>query len=580
LLQLPTQELRDFRQKETQRFRRLERAWARHKALDDFWFFLNFILKNPVLYEPLHYPLSQFVSNWGEKRKKLILLPRGHVKSNIITISYPLWCAVRDQDVRILIESHKDSDAKKFLRTIKSYIRNPRFQHFFPEIRAVMERGREKVWNDSAVLLVRGSTATENTFEISSLTSQVTGRHYTGIIPDDLVTVNNIGTNEQRAKTQEMHELSQSLLDPGGWEIVTGTRYHFADEYGRILEEDADNDQYEKMITPALYDISVIHEFLSGQRKWRREDDFEHLLYPSRYTLSNNDYISPDEIEWKNRKSLVALYKDQGPKTFANQYMMEPFDPATRLMHDGMLKEWDKVPEGSEIVYYRACDLSSPELAVTRDRAYTAILTVAVTPECDIILTDIFWGTYDGIEIINELIDGQVRHIGKIPKAVTMEKGPYEKSYQPFLFRAMRERQIKVPIRKMSRAQHQRAKDEHIEGIVTWVAAGKVGYVRGCKNIDILKEEMNKYPSFPRKDCLDALAQIPLLCFRKGSERFLQEMVQMPPEKTKAEQLREELNAPTVIRFGAAERDRLLAGSAGRLGQHQLRKNEVVGGGF
>lgn len=557
--------------KDQSRYRRLERNYVRHRCLNDFWFFINYVLHNPVMYGPLHRELAKFTCTWGRKRKKIVLLPRGHVKSNIITIAYTLWCIACDQDVRILIASHKDGDAKKFLRTIKMYIRNDRFRYYFPEIRPMMARGKEAVWNERAILVVRGSTATESTVEISSIASQVTGRHYTGMIPDDLVTVNNVATQDQRDKTQEMHELAQSLLDPGAWEIVCGTRYHFKDEYGRILEEDVENDQYEKMIMPALYDISVIHKYMSGELKWKPEDDFEHLIYPTRYTLNDADYVSPTGFEYANKKSLVGLYKDQGPKTFANQYMMEPFDPATKLMHEDMLVEWDSVPEDRfEIVYYRACDLSSPTES-KYDKSYTGIVTAAVTDECDIIITDIFWGTFPGTQIVEELISGQIRHAGKVPRYVTMEKGPYERMIKPFLYRAMRERGIRVPIKEMTGAQHQRAKDEHIEGSLPWLNAGKVGYVRGCRNVNILKEEMNKYPAFDRKDLLDCLAQIPLLCFRRGSERFLLEAQEVPEEMSARDKLIEELNAPNTVTF-ADFKDRLLSRSNGT-GLNKVMRN-------
>lgn len=568
-MSLPETILAELRTKDYPRYQRLERNFVRYRCLRDFWFFIEFLLRNPVLYEKLHRELVDFTSTWGERLKKLVLLPRGHVKSNIITVAYTLWCILLDQDARILIASHKDKDAKKFLRTIKMHILDPRFQFYFPEIRPAKAKGKDAVWNEGQILVVRGTTATENTVEISSISSQVTGRHYTGMIGDDLVTPNNVATDDQRYKTQEMHELAQSLLDPGGWEIVCGTRYHHTDEYGRILQEDATANQYDKMIMPALFDISVIHQYIGGEITWKREHDFDHLLYPTRYTLAPRDYVSPDRDTIKARKSLVALYKNVGPKTFANQYMMEPFDPATKLMHDGMLKEWDGVPEDCEIVYYRACDLSSPTES-RFEKSYTAILTVAVTDVCDIILTDIFWGNFPGHKIIDELMEGQIRHAGRVPRYVTMEQGPYERSIRPFLFRAMREREIRVPMRCMTGQQHQRAKAEHIEGIIPWLNAGKVGYVKGCRHIAILKEEMNKYPSFDRKDCLDSLAQIPLLCFRRGSERFLQEMKELPPEKTEREKLYEELNSPTV-RF-ADFKQQLIGGSRRRLGADKVMK--------
>lgn len=71
-------------------------------VLDDFWEFSNEIIGWKDLYEPLHKPLCDFVQNNPDK-KKLILLPRGHLKSSVVTVGYPLWRIARNPKERILI---------------------------------------------------------------------------------------------------------------------------------------------------------------------------------------------------------------------------------------------------------------------------------------------------------------------------------------------------------------------------------------------------------------------------------------------------------------------------------------------
>ena len=178
---------------------------------------------------------------------------------------------------------------------------------------------------------------------------------------------------------------------------------------------------------------------------------------------------------------------------------------------------------------------------------------------------------------MDELIRGQAVPPQVRPKLVTMESGPYDRMLRPFLLRRGRELGVMVPVRQMSGAQHLRNKREHIEGLIPWFKSGKINYLRGCKNINILKEEMNKYGAFDRMDCLDALAQLPAMIFPTGSERFLTGHPSNDELAKKAEQLRqerlEELNKPSIITFGTLKQ-KFLANSAMRnkMGGDRIRK--------
>lgn len=556
-------------------YAKMERAYVRVMSLKDFYSFMDLCLKNPVLYHPLHGKLAEFVSKWTRKhRKKMVLLPRGHVKSNVITVSYPIWEILLNQDKRILLSSHKGPDAAKFMRTIRMYLESDRFNYYFPEILPARSRGKVQVWSDDAILIDRDGTFTENTIESSSLNAQVTGRHYSGLIADDWVTKDNVGNPLVREKTTDYRKLCESLLDAGAWQIVTGTRYHFEDEYGLILKENEQSKVYSVLHQPALFDIGIIHDYLSGKKKWKREQDFEHLLFPTRFTLDDQDWIDSED-ENRSRKSLIRIYHEMGPGHFANQYMLEPFDPKKAIMNESMLLEAPSLPE-ENLDYYRMCDLSS-EITSKHGESYTAIYTVAVSDRCDVYITDIFWGNYDPQVIVDELINGQCVAAQNRPKLVTMESGPYDRMLRPFLLRRGRELGVFVPVRQMTGAQHLRNKHEHIEGLIPWFKSGKIHYVRGCRNINILKEEMNKYGAFDRMDCLDALAQLPAMIFPTGSERFLtghptnDDLVRK--KALLEEQRLAELNQPSIITFGEFKQQLFAnAGRRKRLGADRIRK--------
>lgn len=524
--------------------KRAHRRMVKERATIDFWFFLRYVIRNPVLYAPLHRRIAKWLEpqNWT-KLKKMLLIPRGHIKSNLVTVGWVTWEIIRDPNIRVLLASHKESDGTKFLNAIQKIILSERFQAIFPEIRPALRAGSatiKKRWSDKAMLIQRQGDAVDNTVEVSSFETEMTGRHYDLFVPDDIVTRQSVQQPEIIKKTRENHQLCQSLLDPGGREVMVGTRYDWSDEYGSIIDDEDMAKEYDIITARALPDISFITNIRSGRHKWTEADD-NVLLYPTRFTLAPQDYVDPDDPT-KNKKSLTSLYTTQGAWTFSCQYMNDPVDPATatfkRSAIEGM---WvDNLPEGP-LQYFRVCDLSSERPT----DAFTAIVTGAMDARANVYITDIFWGTYSPLATIDELIQGQGGPCpaclndkenkrcqwhqvpaDEIPRAVGFERGPYEKQIRPFLERAMQDRKTFVPITWLSTAQGGKSKDERIRGLQPWLEGGKFFVLKTCRNRGILEEELIKFPKFSRKDVVDCCAMIEHIMFPAGAKAELEEQAQ------------------------------------------------------
>jgi len=490
--------------------------WVAAKGRESFWFFLRDVLKNPVLYEPLHRPIADWLQHDRTKLKKMLMMARGHVKSNVFTVGYALWRAVCNPNIRILLDSHKDKDAAKFLRLIRNYVETPWFRKVYPEIHPAMRGNRELQWNEGQALIKRDRDLVEATWEVSSITAEVTGRHYDLIIADDMVTKDNVNTADLIEKTTAHHQLLESLLDPGGEECIIGTRYHYSDEYGRIESDEDLRGEYDMRTIPAVTNRKVFEDILTGRREWSRDLDFDALAYPTRFTMAPRDHVDPDNPA-NNRKSLVAIRRIQGTAVFANQYMLEPFDPSDAVFDERNIRMVDRVPD-TKLDWYRFMDISSE--VVTPD-SFTAIWTIAVDERCNIYCTDLFHGNFDGTRIIAELIQGQQVEPEVRPKFIGAEKGPYERSLRSFLERAAGEQKVWIPLQFLPGTQSNKPKDERIMGLQPWVEAGKIHFVRTCRNMNIALEEFTRFPKFIRKDCIDALAQFPPLIFPNGGGRFL-----------------------------------------------------------
>lgn len=506
-------------------------AWMNVEGRKDFWFFLKNVLRNPVLYEPLHKPIADWLldNNW-KLQKKMLLMPRGHVKSNIVTVGYCLWRIVRDPNLRIILASHKDEDAEKFLGTVKWHIKHDDwFREVYPEIRPMPGVGvKPEKWSETQILVERDKAFVEPTVQCMSPGSAVTGRHYMLLIPDDIVTEKTVTNELALNKTKTFHALCESLLDPGAKELVIGTRYHYQDEYGRIIDTPDIARLYDIKVLRDTKTPGIINRYISGETKWDRSHDFDHLIYPSRFTLDIQDYVDPSGQEHLNRKSLPATRLLQGSLVYANQYQMEPIDPSTAKFLEKNIPIVDHIPANETFEVYQFLDMAS-EKKGTGSR--TALVTAAVTPSCDAYIIDIFYGDHGQRAVTEELCRWQLRTDGFKPIRVGIEGGGYEIQLRAYIRERQKELGVFIPFAPLSGTQHNQRKEDHIESLCPYVEAQKIKILRSCRDRLQVIDEFIKYPKTKYRDCIDALAQIVKLVFPSRSTDFLAMSIPKKPQE-------------------------------------------------
>jgi predicted phage terminase large subunit-like protein len=121
----------------------------------------------------------------------------------------------------------------------------------------------------------RSGPIKESTIETVGVDGTIVSRHFDVIFADDLVDEKNAKTARQRENTQTwFYKVLLPCLEPPdptfedrGELGVVGTRYHFADLYGHLLEHEAKGTAYR---FPALD--------ASGHSTWEEKFSTEHLL--------------------------------------------------------------------------------------------------------------------------------------------------------------------------------------------------------------------------------------------------------------------------------------------------------------
>ncbi len=210
------------------------------------WLYWKTLKSKPVIQDGPDGPVSSMFheKSWqgvliricGKCHRNAILVPRGHIKSELGSQAYPLWRVVRDPSRRILIRAIGMDLARKFLSWIKTQFSNNRkfralYGHYIP-------RKRETVWSADYIQMFsdkrRGKDPSLTAF---GMESDPTGSHFDEAIIDDAVAESNSMTEDQREKTKEHIQNIIPLLDPGMPLTDIGTRWHDDDAHAMFVDK-------------------------------------------------------------------------------------------------------------------------------------------------------------------------------------------------------------------------------------------------------------------------------------------------------------------------------------------------------
>lgn len=175
----------------------------------------------------------------AEPNGMLDLWSREHYKSTVITFALTIQEILNNPEVTIGIFSHTRPNAKGFLRQIKrEFELNQNLKSWFSDILYENPSKEALKWSeDDGIIVKRKTNPKEGTVEAWGVVDgQPTGKHYSLLIYDDIVTKESVTTPEMIEKTTDSLALSYNLGAHGGSRRFIGTRYHFADTYKTIME--------------------------------------------------------------------------------------------------------------------------------------------------------------------------------------------------------------------------------------------------------------------------------------------------------------------------------------------------------
>jgi hypothetical protein len=217
----------------------------RHRAKTDLYFLSLGVLGQGVPEEKqaisvaVHGQFCRIITGEAKKRR-LLLMPRGHLKSTIGTVADSIRHALADPDeTRILIASETVTLAEKFLQEIKGHFeKNQLLRALFPELVPARFSGPGVQWSSTMATINRSTGHREATWSTVGVGGSIIGSHFTRIKCDDLVGYEALRSPAKMQQAKDWVSYIEPLLTSVKDDFIDfiGTRWAKTDLYAHIME--------------------------------------------------------------------------------------------------------------------------------------------------------------------------------------------------------------------------------------------------------------------------------------------------------------------------------------------------------
>lgn len=307
------------------------------------------LMQDDGWFDPVHERLCNFIQYHIQKAveedrdaKLQITMPRGSLKTTIVTRYLPIWLTLADDENRSLIATNTHTNARKKLNDIRGlFDSNQLFRALFPELLP----GRRCRWTEEVAEVTRKRSFPEGTFECCGVGTKMEGRHYNLIIEDDTVAPDESDTKEELtvpsqediAKAIGWHKKSTALMPPKGKRIrvVVTTRWAEEDLVWHIRNNETG---YKYFDMPAL-----------------RPDG------------------EPNFSMFYSKEKLQEIREQIGLYMFSCMYLNQPLDPSQRAFRDETF-HWVKIHEVPPVG--KVTIAIDPAISEKKDACDTAITVV------------------------------------------------------------------------------------------------------------------------------------------------------------------------------------------------------------
>ena len=279
--------------------------------------FTKGVLKRDYLSPTLHVEVSQ----WAAQRnlfRKLLLLPRNHAKTSIISHGLPIHILIQPKenniyipgragvDTRIMLAGETERRASNNLSVVQAAFEgNSLLRGLWPHVCWENPRKQADKWNKIEMVLPRSIDFPDPTVQAIGVGGAITGARHDIHIKDDLISFEAANSMLVMETAIAWHLASRALLDTDtSLEFIIGTRWAVNDLYDFIMHGGIlDGEKFEKDYTVDCVVRSIVED--------------GRVIYPEKFSVQRE----------RGKKSVVELQKEHGTM-FPLLYMNSAADPS------------------------------------------------------------------------------------------------------------------------------------------------------------------------------------------------------------------------------------------------------------
>lgn len=436
-------------------------------------------------------------------RFRMLLDPRGHLKTTVNTIAHSLQWILNYPNIRILLSvASFDPQGIQIIDEIESHFRfNETFRFLYPEWCPAAESAGSWGSQKSFTVPNRKVHRKEPTMSIASVGKVVAGPHYEVIKCSDLVDEQNVKTDGGLREVKSHFRYMMPLLERGpkiegrdltrGWLDLEGTIYHHSDLHVTELEKDEQRIKEQRSCRwSVIRRDAIVNEVL-------------HLtLWPLRFP-------------WEE---LMAIQEDMDEYTFNCQYRLNPHSRSTGLAD--RLVYFPGQMRKELLARYRMvkCTVDLAGMEEDSDGCNTVLVTCGHDRDARKDVLDAVIGRINPFQVIDHFFRIDLEYSTGMRKVIfQVEKAHHMQVLKPFLEREMQKRGRQLTVICVPRDSSV-SKVNRIWGLQSWF---KRALFRFADDLDMtslrfplqkllgnahIEKEIRNFPNYKFKDFLDALS--------------------------------------------------------------------------
>lgn len=397
-----------------------------------------------------------------------IVMPRGSLKSTIITKLFSVWLSLQDPNIRILIVGNTAPNAAKKLDDIRGlWDTNDLLRAMFPNLLPT----RAQSWTGLAAELNRSKSFPEATYESAGTKTKVTGRHFNVTLQDDTV-------------APEKDEMQEEVVLPSRESLEQAIGWHKS-SYPLLVPKGV---RIRIVVSTRWADDDLIFHIRNKERGW--------FIVDIPATKDGTEDGEPNFTMFYSKQELQQIKENIGSYMFSCLYLNNPLPPGSRLFSAAHFQSYtdDQIP--AEAGYYISID---PAISEKEKACETAIIG-SFQFYSFLFVHDIVHKRMNPFELISTALDLAERRMDRV-KGIILETVAFQKSLVYFLLDEMRRREIYIPIIENPTRT---AKDMRIAALQPLYENHQIFHRRGLD--PILESQLAQYPHGKLIDVVDALA--------------------------------------------------------------------------